>query len=184
MNARARTGFIGVGLMGEGMCRCLLQAGYPLAVLAHRSRTRIDRLVAEGASEAANAEELARSSDIIIMCVSNARAVEQAVEAMRPGLSAGKFIVDTTTSEPELTRRLAAELAQDGVVFCDAPLAGGAAQAAQANWAFFSVERRKALPRLNPFSRHLPRASNISDRPAAVTLPSSSTTTWFAAWSR
>jgi 3-hydroxyisobutyrate dehydrogenase-like beta-hydroxyacid dehydrogenase len=150
MNARARTGFIGVGLMGEGMCRCLLQAGYPLAVLAHRSRTRIDRLVAEGASEAANAEELARSSDIIIMCVSNARAVEQAVEAMRPGLSAGKFIVDTTTSEPELTRRLAAELAQDGVVFCDAPLAGGAAQAAAGELGILFGGTAQSLATLEP----------------------------------
>jgi 3-hydroxyisobutyrate dehydrogenase-like beta-hydroxyacid dehydrogenase len=49
MNATPRIGFIGVGLMGEGMCSCLLKAGYRLTVLAHRSRTRIDKLVAEGA---------------------------------------------------------------------------------------------------------------------------------------
>jgi 3-hydroxyisobutyrate dehydrogenase-like beta-hydroxyacid dehydrogenase len=130
MNATSRVGFIGVGLMGEGMCSCLLKAGYPLTVLAHRSRTRIDKLVAGGAIEAPSAAGLARGSDIIILCVSNARAVEDTIEAMRPGLSAGKFIVDTTTSEPELSRRLAAELAEEGVAFCDAPLTGGAAQAA------------------------------------------------------
>ncbi len=150
MNATPRVGFIGVGLMGEGMCSCLLKAGYPLTVLAHRSRTRIDKLVAEGAHEAPSAADLARSSDVIILCVSNARAVEDTMEAMRPGLSAGKFIVDTTTSEPELTRRLAAELAEDGVAFCDAPLAGGAAQAATGQLGILFGGTAQSLATLEP----------------------------------
>ena len=150
MNATPRVGFIGVGLMGEGMCSCLLKAGYPLTVLAHRSRTRIDKLVAEGAREAPSAADLARGSDVIILCVSNARAVEDTIEAMRPGLSADKFIVDTTTSEPELTRRLAAELAEDGVAFCDAPLAGGAAQAATGQLGILFGGTAQSLATLEP----------------------------------
>ena len=49
---------------------------------------------------------------------------------MRPALSAGTIIVDTSTSDPELTRRLAEDLAADGIHFCDGPLTGGMAQAA------------------------------------------------------
>ena len=103
-------GFIGVGQMGEGMCRRLLAAGYPLAVLAHRNRAPVERLVAGGATEAASAAAVAAASRVVILCVSNADVVEQTVEAMRPALARGKIIIDTSTSAPELST---------GVMYCE-----------------------------------------------------------------
>ncbi len=129
MTDKPAIGFIGVGQMGEGMCRRLLAAGYPFAVLAHRNRAPVERLVAEGATEAASAAALAAASNIVILCVSNADVVERTVEAMRPALTRGKIIIDTSTSAPEVTRRLAADLAEHGVTLFDAPLTGGPVQA-------------------------------------------------------
>ena len=46
-----RVGFAGTGLMGRGMAKNILAAGYPLAVVAHHSRAPIEELVEQGATE-------------------------------------------------------------------------------------------------------------------------------------
>ena len=71
-----RVGFIGLGIMGQPMARNLLRAGFPVTVW-NRSRSGIDALVAEGAAEAANPREAARSSDIVITMVGDSPDVEQ-----------------------------------------------------------------------------------------------------------
>jgi 3-hydroxyisobutyrate dehydrogenase-like beta-hydroxyacid dehydrogenase len=115
-------GFIGVGLMGWGMAKNVVEKGYPLRVVAHRKREAVDDLVGRGAVEMAGAAELAAGSDVIVMCVTGAPQVEAAVaeivKTARPGLT----IIDASTSEPDVTERLAAELAERGVTFMDAPL--------------------------------------------------------------
>ena len=65
-----RIGFIGVGFMGHGMAKNLVEKGHPLTVLGHRNRAPVDDLVKRGAKEAKTAEEVAKNSDIIFMCVS------------------------------------------------------------------------------------------------------------------
>jgi len=47
-----RIGFIGVGLMGHGMAKNIVEKGFPLTVLGHRNRQPVDDLVKRGAKEA------------------------------------------------------------------------------------------------------------------------------------
>lgn len=124
-----RIGLAGAGLMGHGVGVRLLAAGFPLAVVAHRNRAPVDDLVAKGATEAPDAAALARASDIVILCLSNSAAVEQVVRAMSPHLARGATVIDTGTSDPGSTRKLAAALAARGVAFADAPMTGGPEQA-------------------------------------------------------
>ena len=124
-----RIGLAGAGLMGHGIGVRLLAAGFPLGVVAHRNRAPVEDLVARGATEAADMAALAQASDIVILCLSNSAAVEQVVRAMTPHLAAGAIVIDTGTSDPNSTRRLAAALAGRGVGFCDAPMTGGPEQA-------------------------------------------------------
>jgi 3-hydroxyisobutyrate dehydrogenase-like beta-hydroxyacid dehydrogenase len=124
-----RVGLVGAGLMGHGIGLRLIAAGYPLTVVAHRNRTPVDDLVARGATEAAGVEALARDSGIVILCLSNSAAVEQVVARMTAHLAPGSVVIDTGTSDPNSTRRLAATLAARGVGFCDAPMTGGPEQA-------------------------------------------------------
>lgn len=126
-----RIGFIGAGMMGHGICRNLLKAGYPLTVVAHRNRAPIEDLLAHGATEAASQPELAGRSDIVMICVNSADAVAEIVAAITPRLARGAVIIDVTTSKPETSRRLAAALATAGVGFVDAPVVGGPSQAAE-----------------------------------------------------
>ena len=60
MSETTRVGFIGLGLMGAAMAANILRKGFPVTVLAHRNRQPVEALLAEGATEAASAAELAR----------------------------------------------------------------------------------------------------------------------------
>ena len=157
MTQKPAIGFIGVGQMGEGMCRRLLAAGYPLSVMAHRNLAPVDRLVAEGAREARDAAALAAACNIVILCVSNADVVERTVEAMRPALTRGTIIVDTSTSAPEVTRRLAADLAELGVTLFDAPLTGGPVQAEAGELGVLLGGPAELIPAVEPVLRSFAR---------------------------
>lgn len=123
-----RIGFIGVGLMGQGMVVNLMKAGHELTVLAHRNRAPIDEVVSRGAQEARDLGELARDAAIILICVSTAEAVERLVGSLLAHLEEGQIVIDATTSTPQVSRRLAAELARRNVRFADAPMTGGPEQ--------------------------------------------------------
>ena len=115
-------GFIGLGLMGQGMAKNIVEKGYPLTVVAHRKRAAVDDLVSRGAVEAASLEDLARNCTVILMCLTGSPEVAAAVAVLKPGLARGAVVVDCSTSDPTVSLRLAAELAGIGVDFVDAPL--------------------------------------------------------------
>jgi 3-hydroxyisobutyrate dehydrogenase-like beta-hydroxyacid dehydrogenase len=121
---KERIGFAGVGLMGHGMARNIVDKGWPLAVLGHRKREAVDDLVAHGAREVRSARELAEHSDVVVLCVTGSRQVEALVEGPDGLASAGVplVVVDCSTSEPASTTRLAAALAPRGITLVDAPL--------------------------------------------------------------
>ncbi|MCV6591416.1 MAG: NAD(P)-dependent oxidoreductase [Silicimonas sp.] len=118
-------GFIGTGLMGHGMAKNIVEAGYPLSVLAHRKREAIEDLKTRGAAEVGSVAELAQGSDIIHLCVTGSPQVEALMRGpdgiianMRPGA----IVVDCSTSDPVSTLALAAEIEAAGGHLADAPL--------------------------------------------------------------
>lgn len=115
-------GFIGIGLMGHGMARNIVGKGYPLTVIAHRKRAAVEDLVAQGAVEATSLAELAGRCSVIFLCLTGSPEVAATVAALKPHLARGSVVVDCSTSDPTVTLRIAAELAEIGVDFADAPL--------------------------------------------------------------
>lgn len=120
--AKEKIGFVGTGLMGHGMAKNIVEKGYSLTVTAHRNRAPVEDLVARGATEAASLADLARGSSIVFLCLTGSPEVAAAVAALKPGLARGTVVVDCSTSDPTVTLRLTAELAEIGVDFADAPL--------------------------------------------------------------
>jgi 3-hydroxyisobutyrate dehydrogenase-like beta-hydroxyacid dehydrogenase len=121
-----RVGFIGLGLMGHGMARNLALKGFPLTVKVNRDRSRLGDILAAGAREASSNAEVARASDVVILCVTGSPQVEEIVfgdaglvSAARPDL----VVVDSSTSEPGSTARIREAFAAKGTTFVDAPLA-------------------------------------------------------------
>ncbi len=117
-----RIGFIGVGLMGHGMARNLLQKGFAVTVVGHRNRKPVDDLVAQGAREAKSAAEVARQSDIVWICVSTSPQVEAIVADILTAAPRGLVVIDSSTSEPDSTLKLAEACQARGVTLVDAPL--------------------------------------------------------------
>lgn len=126
----ARFGFVGVGLMGHGMAANLLKGGHEVQVIAHRNRQPVEDLVARGATEAKSLPELASGKDAVFICVANTPQVETVVAGLEPALGKGQYVIETGTSDPNSTVRLADRLAARGVVLVDAPMGGGAQHAA------------------------------------------------------
>ncbi len=128
-----RIGFIGLGIMGGGMARNLLRAGFPLTVW-NRTASRMDALAAEGATPAESPADLASRSDIIITCVSDTPDVEEVLLGERGaihGAPPGALVIDMSTISPQATNAIAARLAARGVRFLDAPVSGGSEGAAK-----------------------------------------------------
>lgn len=117
-----KIGFVGLGLMGHGMAKNIVEKGYPLSVVAHRNRRPIDDLVSRGASEASSLQDLAARSTIIFLCLTGSNEVAWVVEALSAHLAPGSVVVDCSTSDPTVTIRLADALAAKGAFFADAPL--------------------------------------------------------------
>ncbi|MEO6929808.1 MAG: NAD(P)-dependent oxidoreductase [Casimicrobiaceae bacterium] len=121
-----RIGFIGVGLMGHGIAKNLLDKGFPLTLRAHRNRAPVDDLVGRGAHEVSTYADVARNADIVFLCVTGAPQVEDAIagaDGLVHAARDGMIVVDTSTSEPATTSRLRELLAAKGVRLVDAPLA-------------------------------------------------------------
>lgn len=120
-----RIGFIGVGFMGHGMARNLMQKGHPLQVIGHRNRAPVDDLVAQGATEATSPAAMAAEVDIIHMCLPNSDVVEAVMrgsDGILAGARPGLVVIDTTTADPGSTVAMAAALTAKGGDYVDAPL--------------------------------------------------------------
>ena len=126
MASFSRIGFIGLGVMGEPICRNLVRkAGVPVTAFDMQTEP-LNRLAAEGAQRAASMAELVASVDIVFLCLPSGEIVHQI--AHQPGgllasMRDGQVLVDLSTSSVDTTRALAEAFAQQGVAFADAPLA-------------------------------------------------------------
>lgn len=126
-------GFIGAGLMGEGMASNLIKKGHRVQVLAHRQRAPIERLLALGASEAGSVAELARNCQVIQLCVTGSPQVEALLlgpDGVFAHAKAGSVIIDCSTADPVSTLKLDAQARAAGLHLVDAPLGGTPKEAA------------------------------------------------------
>ena len=101
-----KLGYIGLGIMGGPMVENLLKAGHDVTVW-NRSREKILPALESGAKEAANVAELVSSVDIVLMCLTDAKAVEIVVFGEGGVASVGtkdKLLVDFSSMRPDMTR--------------------------------------------------------------------------------
>ncbi len=118
-------GFIGLGLMGHGMAKNIVEAGYPLVAMAHRKREAIEDLITRGATEVQTPKEMAEQAEVIFLCVTGSPQVEANVRGdtgLLAGLRKDAVIVDCSTADPVSTLTLAAEIKAAGGHMADAPL--------------------------------------------------------------
>ena len=121
----SRIGFVGLGLMGSAMVGRLQDCNYQLTVLGNKDRTGLDQALTRGALEAASGLDLAKQSDVIMLCMGTSDQVEERIlgeQGIISGLSLGKIIIDFGTSLPSSTKEISSKIADTGAVILDAPL--------------------------------------------------------------
>lgn len=120
-------GYIGLGIMGAGMARNLLRAGHRVVVW-NRTASRSEALGPDGAEIAESPAEVARRSDVVMICVSDTPDVREIVEGpdgLLEGLGEGMLVIDHSTISPAVTRELAEVVGGRGAAWLDAPVSGG-----------------------------------------------------------
>jgi 2-hydroxy-3-oxopropionate reductase len=145
-------GFIGLGVMGAPMARNLLAADYEV-VAWNRSPKPLAALVEAGARAADGPAAAAAAADLLITILKDDAVVREvlggpdgAIAVTRPGA----LVVDMSTVSPALARELAAEAAERGVDFLDAPVSGGDVGARDGTLSIMVGGEAAALERARP----------------------------------
>ena len=122
-----RIAFIGVGIMGTGMVRNLMKAGYELHIFARRPE-KVEAIVSEGAILHSSISECVSSVDAVITMVGFPADVEEVyfgngniLDSAREGL----FLIDMTTTSPKLAKRIYVAGKAKNIHVLDAPVTGG-----------------------------------------------------------
>lgn len=135
---KKKIGFVGLGLMGRGMVRNLLSAGFPV-VGYDMDKSKMEALAGKGFQEAASPEDLPPLVDVIILSLPNSHVVNNVVgdslklfATERKGL----ILIDTTTADPVMSEELAARLRGKGIDMLDATISGTSKMCAEKDITF------------------------------------------------
>jgi 3-hydroxyisobutyrate dehydrogenase len=127
MNKAAKIGFIGTGIMGGPMAGHLQKAGYSLRVF-NRTREKTQNLIEGGAVWCDSPAAAARGAEVVFSMVGFPSDVESVILGENGVLSAaapGTILIDLTTSEPALARKIYQAARAKNVGSLDAPVTGG-----------------------------------------------------------
>ena len=119
-------GFIGLGVMGEPMCRNLALNCGEKVLACDIDRAPLDRLAADGVAAAESPAELCAAADTILLSLPAGEQVREIClgqDGLLAHLGAGKCVIDCGTSPPQLARELHQAFAATGIAFADAPVA-------------------------------------------------------------
>ncbi len=119
-------GFIGLGVMGEPICRNLASKAGATVLALDKDAAPLQRLAAQGVKAAASAHEVAASVDVLFLSLPSGEIVDEVCrgsEGILANARPGLMVVDLSTTSVDVTRRLAADFARQGMVFIDAPVA-------------------------------------------------------------
>jgi 3-hydroxyisobutyrate dehydrogenase len=147
-----KIGLIGLGNMGRGMALTLKRKGFDVLGTDVNPSIRAS-LTKEGISVRETIGEVVSECDIVMLSLPTAHIVEQVVSGpngiltnAKPGL----LVVDTSTSHPETTRRLAGALNAAGMSMLDAPVSGGPKGAITGTMAMVIGGAKEDLERAEP----------------------------------
>ena len=150
--SKPHVAFLGLGLMGSGMARNLLGAGYPLSVY-NRSPQKAAQLAGEGARVCASPRDAAEGADVIISMVADdaaSRTVWLGEQGALAGAGASTLLIESSTVSVTWVRELARQAADRGLALLDAPVTGSKPQAASGELRFLVGGSETALESARP----------------------------------
>ena len=147
-----KLGYVGLGAMGGALARRLMLS-HKLRVLDLKPEA-VAEFSENGAIPAQDGASLARECDIVMLCLPRSSDVRAAIfgeGGLLEGLTPGKIVVDQTSGDPDQTRAMAAELAEQGITLIDAPVSGGPAGADAGTIAIMAGGSMEAFEKVKPY---------------------------------
>lgn len=145
--------FVGLGVMGEAMCRNLARKGSWRIIGFDKNPEPLARLKADGVTAAGSLAEAVEAADVILMCLPGGKEVD-AVTRGQGGLlglvRSGQIVVDMSTAPPRLMRELFDAFAAKGVAFADAPVARTRRAAVDGTLSIMVGGNKDTFPHLKP----------------------------------
>jgi 3-hydroxyisobutyrate dehydrogenase-like beta-hydroxyacid dehydrogenase len=152
MASQPTIGWIGAGRMGVPMASFILKAGYPLVVYSRSAASR-QKLVVQGAREAASVAQCAARADIVFSSISDDAALREV--ALGPGgvlanARPGALFADTSTVSAEVSAEVAEQAQHHAIGYLRMPISGNAAQAARGEVTVLVSGPQEAWDRAQP----------------------------------
>ncbi len=140
--------FLGLGIMGGPMAQNLVKAGHQVVAWNRTPGKQI-----AGAKMAATPKEAAANAEVVWICVSDTRAVEQVLfgpNGVNEALKPGTLVVDSSTISPSASMNFAEKVRAKGAEFIDAPVTGSKSGAESGQLIFIVGGREETVARLQP----------------------------------
>ena len=122
-----KVGFIGVGIMGKSMVRNLMKAGFELHIYA-RNRSKVEDVIGEGALFHDSIAACVKGCEAVITIVGFPQDVEEVYfdeGGILESADAGAYLIDMTTTSPQISVKISKEGEEKGFHVLDAPVTGG-----------------------------------------------------------
>jgi 3-hydroxyisobutyrate dehydrogenase-like beta-hydroxyacid dehydrogenase len=169
----ASVGYIGLGVMGGGVARRLLDAGHAVTGW-NRTREKAQPLLDAGMQWGESPRDVAERSEITFTMVTNTAAVQAVTEGpdgILAGLAPGKVYVDMSTASPENSRAIAERVAESGAHMLDAPVSGSVITLEQGKLSVMVGGDPDVFERVRPVLEAIgPRVFHVGPNGAAVTM--------------
>ncbi|MBL67636.1 MAG: 2-hydroxy-3-oxopropionate reductase, partial [Verrucomicrobiales bacterium] len=159
---QSKIAFLGTGLMGAPMCRCLLKAGFELTVW-NRSAAKAEPLKANGATLAATPADAVADAEVVITMLSDGPAVAEVMfeQGVAAAIAEGATRIDMSSiganeAMDHAERHLAA-----GVAYLDAPVSGGTKGAAAGELAIMAGGAPETFAAMEPVFAAMGNATHV-----------------------
>jgi 3-hydroxyisobutyrate dehydrogenase-like beta-hydroxyacid dehydrogenase len=171
MGETPRVGFGGLGAMGAGIARRLIDAGYEV-VGWNRTKEKAEPLIEAGMGWAATPRELAASVDVLFTMLTDTAAVEAVADGpdgVLAGLRRGAVWADISTIAPDASVALAERVRAAGASFLDCPVSGSPATLAAGQMSVMVGGDRAAFERIEEVLRAIgPKVTYIGPNGQAI----------------
>jgi 3-hydroxyisobutyrate dehydrogenase len=166
---KIKIGWIGLGRMGTPMSKQLINAGYEVTIY-NRSKAKEEALTLMGATPVSSPRDLMQVSDVIIIMVTDDKAITELFSADEGLLSAettGKIIINMSTVSPAISKDMATSCGRQGNHYLDAPVSGSVKQAEDRQLVIMAGGDEAIFEKVKPIFGHLGKLALLMGGPGA-----------------
>ena len=169
----AKLGFIGLGTMGGQMAARLLAKGHTVTGY-NRTRSKAEWLVEKGMRLAHTPREVAEASDVVFAMVTNSaalRGVAEGPDGLIAGMGPGKYFVDVSTINPDLSREIAEKVRATGADMVDSPVSGSVITLHEGKLSLMVGGRSETFEALKPILLDIgPKVTHVGGNGLALSM--------------